>query len=82
MNPSLRISDIGDFIIIGKANTIHAQLSALAGRYSFNSKEEATQPSRYVHPKAGEVPTLPGNSFQDVDQFAPGYVRGLSKAVL
>ena len=41
MNP-LRISDIGDFRIMGKANTLSAQLKNIAARHSFiNQSEEA-----------------------------------------
>jgi hypothetical protein len=60
MNP-LRISDIGDIRISGKANTLSQLLYDTAAR------------------SLGRVPS--SVEFQDVDQFAPGYVRGLSKMV-
>ncbi len=82
MNPHTRISDLGNILIIGRANTIHAQLSALAGRASmFNQQKEDPEPYYPLTKRAGEsVPMLPGN-FQDVDASRDDYRAGISKGV-
>ncbi len=82
---NLRISDIGDFRIMGKANTLSAQLRELAARHSFINQSEEASPEEvhsYVSLASGGAAPRPSTNWQDVDDAADFYMPGISRSAI